>query len=326
MTAPAQITFVSPVYNERNSLHELVDRCRAQVEQVGAEFRMVLVDDGSTDGSREVMRQIAAQQPDVTIIFLRRHFGKSAALSVGFNEVKSGIIVTIDSDLQDQPEELPKLLDALENADLVSGRKVDRQDPMPRRVASRMFNAAVSHFAGQKFHDSNSGFKAVRAEVVPRLALEGDRHRLIMLLARWNGYRVAEVPVRHEPRRFGRSKYGIMRALSGFFDLTSVLIVERFRHRPLHFLGSIGFALFFIGAVVFGWLVVMRLLEETFLTNRPAFYFSILLMILGANFFTSGIIAELHNSRYPLSYDDLILSKQNAAADEAEPCPKRALF
>lgn len=299
------LTFVSPVYNERDTLAELATRCRQQAGALGYAFRMIFVDDGSTDGSREVLEQLASEHEDICALILRRHFGKSAALAAGFAEVKSGTVVMLDSDLQDVPEELPKLLAALnEGADLVSGWKESRQDGSLRSGMSRVFNNAVSRFAGQELRDCNSGFKACRAEVLRDISLEGDRHRLMMLIAKWKGYRVTEVPVQHEPRRFGQSKYGISRAFSGFLDLTAVLLVERFRHRPLHLFGSIGAILFLLGFVACGWICVERLLHISYVTNRPAFYIGILSMMLGANFFTAGMLAELYNSRLPRSYTD----------------------
>jgi glycosyltransferase involved in cell wall biosynthesis len=294
------LTFLSPVWNERETLRELVQRCRAQAEELKLQFRMVLVDDGSTDGSVEVLRDLAVNDPAITVLLLRRHLGKSAALSAGFEEIESGWVLTIDSDLQDVPEELPKLMEGIrEGADLVSGWKKDRCDSPLRRCCSRLFNALASIVAGQTFHDCNSGFKLYRAELLKDLVLDGDRHRLVMLLAKWKGYRVVEVPVRHEPRRHGKSKYGLLRALFLFYDLSTVIMLERFRHRPLHFFGTIGIGTFATGFVAFAWLLVQRLLHERYLTNSPLFFISILLMILGANFFTSGMLAEFHSAHFP---------------------------
>lgn len=294
---PQSLCFLSPVWNERDNLRQLVERCRKQAESLGFPFRMILVDDGSTDGSREVLRELAGENPGVTVLLLRTHRGKSAALSVGFAEAGTDLVATLDSDLQDQPEELPQLLAAVNaGADVASGHRVVRRDPPGKRLGSRLFNLAASLFAGQRLHDSNSGFKLYRYAVLRDLVLDGDRHRFIMVLARWKGFRVVEVPVRHEPRRSGRTKYGPLRGFSGFFDLCAIVMIEKFRHRPLHFFGGIGTAVFLAGLASFAWLVVLRLLHEKYLTNSPLFFVSILLMILGVNFFTTGMLAEFHNA------------------------------
>lgn len=307
VTTTEPVTFLIPVFNERETLEELARRCRAQGATLGLRWQLLFVDDGSTDGSRDVLRRMAEEHDDIRVLFLRMHFGKSAALSAGFAEIETGLVVTLDSDLQDQPEELPHLLEAFHaGADLVSGRKVNRRDPVLKRINSWLFNLLASRFAGQRLYDCNSGFKLYRAELARELILDGDRHRFIMLLARWKGYRVAEVPVRHEARRHGRSKYGPLRGLSGFFDLCSVVMLEKFRHRPIHFFGGIGAALFAVGGVGCVSLLMLRLLNLSYLTNRPIFYLSILFMILGVNFFTTGMLAEFQNASTPRRPQDSV--------------------
>lgn len=305
MTAE-KLTFLSPVYNERDSIRELVDRCRAQAAAMNVPFKMVLVDDGSDDGSRELLREVAQHEPGVTVLFLRAHFGKSAALSAGFTEIQNGWIVTIDSDLQDQPEEVPKLMEAArKGADLVSGHKEIRQDTAGRRYASAIFNRVASAVAGKALQDCNSGLKVYRAEVAHDLAMDGIRHRFVMIMAAWKGYKIVEVPVKHAARKHGTSKYGPFRTLSACFDLCSLVLVERFRSRPLHFFGSLGITVFLAGMAALFYVVLMRILDNTWITNRPVFYVSILLMILGVNFFTTGMLAEffnVHNSRQHRDY------------------------
>lgn len=294
------LTFLAPVYNEKESLRELVERCRRQAAELGFEFRMILVDDASTDGSQQELRTLAREYPEICVLFLRAHFGKSAALAAGFAEADTQWVVTLDSDLQDQPEELPKLIEAArQGADIVSGWKASRQDPLTRRISSRMFNRVASAFAGQRFHDCNSGFKLYRADMARDFVLDGSRHRLVMLLAKWRGCEVAEVQVRHEPRRFGKSKYGPFRAFAGLFDLLGLLLVEKFLNRPLHFFGTAGLLAFLAGGLCIAYLTVMRVLHLGLMTTRPAFYVSILAMILGANCFTTGLLAEFHNAHVP---------------------------
>ncbi len=315
------VTFLIPVYNERETLNELARRCRAQGAALGLRCQLLFVDDGSADGSREVLRGMAEEHSDVRVLFLRAHFGKSAALSAGFAEIESGLVVTLDSDLQDQPEELPRLLEAFHaGADLVSGRKVNRRDPVLKRINSWLFNLLASRFAGQRLYDCNSGFKLYRAELARELILDGDRHRFIMLLARWKGYHVTEVPVRHEARRHGRSKYGPLRGLSGFFDLCSIVMLEKFRHRPIHFFGGIGAALFAIGSIGCTSLLVLRVLNMGYLTNRPLFYISILFMILGVNFFTTGMLAEFQNASTPRRPQDSVGERLGQATSSSDDC------
>lgn len=313
------LTFVAPVYNEHETIEELARRCRQQAEALGLEFRMIFVDDGSTDGSTQTLRSLAAEDPGITVLLLRSHFGKSAALGAAFAEIPSGWVVTIDSDLQDQPEELPKLVGAARaGADVVAGCRVVRNDSLVKRISSKLFNRAVSLVARQDFRDSNSGFKLFRYEVVRDLVLDGDRHRLVMLLAAWKGYHVVEVPVRHESRRCGRSKYGPLRFLSLLFDLCSVILVERFRHRPMHFFGSFGAACFAIGCAACAWLAAWRLLERGYyITNRPLFYVSLLLMILGVNFFNTGMLAELYNAQFGRSPGDYVRERLGRRTDPA---------
>lgn len=313
------VTFLVPVFNERDTLRELAGRVCAQAEALELDWQILFVDDGSTDGSREILRELAAESPEIAVLFLRAHFGKSAALSAGFSAIEAGLVVTLDSDLQDQPEELPKLLEAYRGgADLVSGRKINRQDPLTKRISSRLFNWMASRFAGQRLYDCNSGFKLYRAELARELILDGDRHRYVMLLARWKGYEVVEVPVRHEARRFGHSKYGPLRALSGFFDLCSIVMLEKFRNRPIHFFGSIGAALFSLGLSILFVMLALRALDVTYLTNRPLFYVSIVLVIVGANFFTTGMLAEFYNASSPRRPNDYVRERFGGKSDRKE--------
>ena len=314
------LTFVAPVWNERDTLEELVERCRAQAERMEVGFRMVLADDGSTDGSREKLREIAARDSRVTVLLMRSHLGKSAALGAAFAETRTEWVATLDSDLQDRPEELPKLVEAAgAGADLVTGWRKDRNDGPVKRGSSALYNLAAGWLAGQRLHDANSGLKLLHRRVIEELVLDGSRHRLVAPLARWKGFRLAEVPVRHDARRAGRSKYGPFRAFACFLDIVGVVLVEKFENRPLHFFGSIGAVFFALGALGCGWVLLEKLLGASYVTNRPLFFIGILLMLLGANFFTSGMVAEFTSARGPDRRRDPVRERINAAGDAAGP-------
>ena len=221
------------------------------------------MDDGSTDGTSEVLADLAAAEPEIAVVRLRRNFGKAAALMAGFREARGDAIVTIDGDLQDDPAEIPRLLAELEaGADLVSGWKRDRQDPWSKRAASRVFNGVTSRMSGVRLHDLNCGFKAYRAEVVRSLALTGDQYRYIPVLAANEGFRVSELPVNHRPRAFGRSKYGLERYVRGFLDLLTILFIGRFRQRPMHLFGGVGMLFIAVGVIICAYLAVLRLAGE----------------------------------------------------------------
>jgi glycosyltransferase involved in cell wall biosynthesis len=234
---------------------------------------------------------------------LRRNFGKAAALMAGFREARGDAIVTIDGDLQDDPAEIPRLLAELEaGADLVSGWKRDRQDPLGRRAASRVFNGVTSRMSGVDLHDLNCGFKAYRAEVVESLALTGDQYRYIPVLAAAEGFRVSELPVNHRPRVHGRSKYGLERYLRGFLDLLTILFIGRFRQRPMHLFGGAGMLLIATGVVICAYLAVLRLLGEG-IGGRPLLLLGVLLIVVGVQLFTIGLVSEMIQ-RYHLRPQD----------------------
>ena len=222
---------------------------------------MVFVDDGSTDGSMEVLTRLNAETTNVVVVHLRRNFGKAAALQAGFLEARGDVVVTIDADLQDDPAEIPKLLAKLdEGFDLVSGWKTRRNDPFFRRLFSRWFNWGTAVVSGVRLHDVNCGLKAYRAEVLQGMRLYGELHRFIPVLASYRGFRIAEIPVNHRPRQHGRSRYGPERYLRGFFDLLSVTFMGRYRHRPLHLFGGLGLLMGAVGFIVLLYLTVAQAL------------------------------------------------------------------
>jgi glycosyltransferase involved in cell wall biosynthesis len=288
------ISVVVPVYNEERSVELLFDEIRAALEPLGREWETVFVDDGSTDGSFAALTRLHAREPaHVRVVRLRRNFGKSAALAAGFRQSRGDVVVTIDADGQDDPAEIPRLLAKLdEGFDLVSGWKTRRRDRWTRRALSRVFNAVTGRISGVRLHDMNCGLKAYRAEVVRGLALYGELHRFVPVLAHYRGFRIAELPVNHRPREHGRSRYGLERYLRGFFDLITVTFMGRYRYRPLHLFGGLGLFLAAIGFAVCAYLSVLWFAGHA-IGHRPLLTLGVLLLVVGVQFLSLGLIGEL---------------------------------
>ena len=297
------LSVVVPVRNEERSVALLYDELAAALDPLGEAWEAVFVDDGSTDGSFSALTRLHAATTNVRVVRLRRNFGKAAALMAGFDQAQGDTIVTIDGDLQDDPSEIPRLLAKLEEGfDLVSGWKTRRRDPLMRRVLSRLFNAVTSRFSGVRLHDMNCGLKAYRAEVVHGLRLYGELHRFVPVLAHYRGYRIAELPVNHRPREHGRSRYGPERYLRGFLDLLTVSFIGRYRHRPLHLFGGLGLALGAIGLGILVYLTILKLGGHA-IGGRPLLTLGVLLVVVGLQFFSLGLISEMitshHEERVP---------------------------
>ncbi|HET7034543.1 MAG TPA: glycosyltransferase family 2 protein [Thermomicrobiaceae bacterium] len=287
------LSLVVPVHDEVDSLPALYTELVETITPLGLDWELIFVDDGSRDGSVRVLRDLYEVDPRVQLIELRRNFGKSAALAAGFAAARGEAVVTLDSDLQDVPAEIPRLLAELEaGADLVSGWKFPRHDPLGKRLPSSFFNLVVRLTTGVGLHDFNCGLKAYRAEVLEEVQVYGELHRYIPVLAHFRGFRVAEVKVSHRPRRYGRSKFGRGRFARGFFDLLTVLFLTQFTRRPLHFFGWFG-----LGALLIGFLINAYLATEWFLGqpigHRPLLTLGVLLMIVGAQFMLFGLLAEM---------------------------------
>jgi len=304
------VSVVIPLKNEVDTLRELFGKVRDVFLSIGRKFEIIFVDDGSTDGSLRTLTEMHAEFPDIVrVISLRRNKGKAAALSAGFDLAEGGIVLTMDADLQDDPEEIPRFLDALaDGADMVSGWKKHRRDPWYRVGASRFFNWVVSVAAGLKLHDYNCGFKAYRREVVDEIALYGELHRYIPFIANSRGFIVTEIVVKHHPRKSGKSRYGWQRYFRGFFDLFTVVMLTRFGRKPLHVFGSIGILLF-----LFGLLINLRLTWAWFhghsIGDRPLLILGVLLMVVGIQTFTSGLLGEMINSLRPPDSGDRPIRK-----------------
>ncbi len=292
------ISVVVPLLNEEGSLEELYRQIADALEPRSEPFEVVFVDDGSTDGSMSVLARLHDELPNVVVIHLRRNFGKAAALQAGFLEARGEVVVTIDADLQDDPAEIPQLLAKLdEGFDLVSGWKTRRNDPFLRRAFSRVFNWTTGVISGVHLHDVNCGLKAYRAEVLHDMRLYGELHRFIPVLASYQGYRIAEVSVNHRPRQHGRSRYGPERYLRGFFDLLSVTFMGRYRYRPLHLFGGIGMLMGAIGFIVLTYLTVIWFWGAG-IGTRPLLTLGVLLMVVGIQFVSLGLISELITSQH----------------------------
>jgi glycosyltransferase involved in cell wall biosynthesis len=288
------LSVVVPLYNEAESLRELHREIHSACERLRLRFEAIYVDDGSTDGSFEVLESIHRADPRAKAIQLRRNLGKAQALAAGFREALGSVVVTLDADLQDDPAEIPSLLAKLgEGYDLVSGWKKTRRDPLSKRLPSKLYNRTTALLTGLKLHDFNCGLKAYRRDVVKTLKVYGELHRYIPALAKWEGFRVAEIAVHHRSRRYGKTKYGLSRYLYGLLDLITVLFLGRFTKRPLHLFGSIGLVFALTGGAVTLWLVVLRITHRIFLSNRPLLFIGIVLLILGIQFVSIGLLGEM---------------------------------
>jgi glycosyltransferase involved in cell wall biosynthesis len=304
------LSVVVPVYNEERSVELLFDEIRASLEPLGHEWEVVFVDDGSTDGSFSALTRLHARAANVRVVRLRRNFGKSAALAAGFRQAEGDVIVTLDADGQDDPAEIPRLLAKLdEGFDLVSGWKTRRRDPWRRRVVSRIFNVVTGWISGVRLHDMNCGLKAYRAEVVRGLALYGELHRFLPVLAHERGFRVTELPVNHRPREHGRSRYGVERYLRGFFDLITVTFMGRYRHRPLHLFGGLGLLFGAVGFLLCAYLTVLWLTGHA-IGHRPLLTLAVLLVVVGMQFLSLGLIGEMITTHH---------EERTASQDRVEP-------
>jgi glycosyltransferase involved in cell wall biosynthesis len=288
-----EISIVIPLYNEEQSLRELYDKIRNGLNRIGR-YEIIFVDDGSTDGSMRVLHDLRNRDRRVKIIRFRRNYGKSAAVSVGFAKAEGEIIITMDADLQDDPNEIPNLINEIKKGyDLVSGWKKKRFDPLSKTIPSRFFNFITSIITRIKIHDFNCGLKAYRKEVAKEVEIYGELHRYIPVLAHWLGYKIGEIPVQHHGRKYGKTKFGIGRFWKGFLDLLTVIFTTRYMQRPLHLFGFWGLAFFLIGFVVDLYLVYLKFSEGMALSNRPLFVGGVLLIIVGIQFISIGLIGEL---------------------------------
>jgi glycosyltransferase involved in cell wall biosynthesis len=302
------ISVVIPLYNEEESLEELAGWIERIMQKNSYTYELIFVDDGSTDKSWEIIENLSAGNESVKALRFRRNYGKSAALYSGFGVARGEVIITMDADLQDDPDEIPELYEMIKKQgfDLVSGWKKDRKDPPGKKIPSRFFNLTARVVTGIRLHDFNCGLKAYRKEVVKRIEVYGEMHRYIPILVKNAGYtRIGEKVVKHRKRQYGVTKFGIERFINGFLDLMSLSFVSRFGKRPMHFFGGLGTLVFILGFMSAAYLGIMKLLllrggiRTPLLTDSPYFYLSIAAMIIGTLLFLAGFLGEMISRNSP---------------------------
>jgi glycosyltransferase involved in cell wall biosynthesis len=297
------ISIVIPLYNEVESLYELTQWINTVMEVNKFTYEVIMVDDGSNDGSWELIKNLHENNPVVKGIKFRRNYGKSAALNTGFEAAQGNVVITMDADMQDSPDEVPELYRRIieEKYDLVSGWKAKRYDPLSKTIPTKLYNAATRKMSGiNNLHDFNCGLKAYRKEVVKNIEVYGEMHRYIPVIVKWAGFvKIGEQIVEHRPRKYGKTKFGMSRFITGLLDLLSIFFVGKFGKRPMHFFGSMGVLSFFIGTVITIWMIVDKLIAiskgEHYrdVTSQPLFYLALVAVILGSQLFLTGFVAEL---------------------------------
>ncbi len=305
------ISVVIPLYNEVESIGELSQWISRVMLENEFSYEIIFVDDGSRDGSWDEVQRLSAENQNIKGIRFQRNYGKSAGLSQGFRYAQGDVVITMDADLQDSPDEISDLYHKVmdEGFDLVSGWKKKRHDPFIKRRTSKFFNWATRVVSRIKLHDFNCGLKAYKNEVVKSVEVYGEMHRYIPVMAKWAGFtNIGEQVVHHYPRKYGKTKFGLERFINGFLDLLSITFVSRFGRRPMHFFGLWGSVLFFIGFLIAGYLAYEKIFNEVYkMTERPLFYLGLVAMIVGAQMFLAGFIGELI-SRTSINKNDYIIA------------------
>jgi glycosyltransferase involved in cell wall biosynthesis len=306
MNEVLDISIVIPLFNEEESLPELSEWIGKVMLQHNYSYEVIFVDDGSTDGSWNIIEQLTIANPAIKGIKFRRNYGKSAGLNVGFEAAKGNVVFTMDADLQDSPDELPEMYNMIVNDkfDLVSGWKKKRYDPISKTIPTKLFNWATRKMSGiNNLHDFNCGLKAYRKEVIKTIEVYGEMHRYIPVLAKWAGFsKITEKPVQHQERKYGVTKFGLERFINGFLDLLSITFIARFGKRPMHLFGTLGTIMFFIGFLISFWLGINKLFIDTsarLIADRAEFYLALTSMILGSLLFVSGFLGELISRNSP---------------------------
>jgi len=319
------VAIVVPVYNERDSVAILAEELSAVADSCGLAIEVLFVDDGSDDGTWDEIKAVCERDERFRGIRFRRNFGKAAALAAGFDNVEADVVFQMDGDLQDDPAEIPNFLKKLEEGyDLVNGWKRKRRDPWHKVWPSRVFNWMVSTVTGLKLHDHNCGFKCYRSYVLKDIRLYGELHRFIPVMAHSRGYSIGELPVHHRPRRFGRSKYGIRRFISGLLDLLTVTFLIGYGHRPLHFLGTVGLMGFCLGLAGLGYLAMHWALHMSGVSgfgpigHRPLLIYSLGALLLGFHMLAMGVLAELFIATSARDRDVYNIAERTDRAEHAE--------
>ena len=293
------ISVVISLLNEEESLPELCTWIVKVCNENKFSYEIIMIDDGSTDNSWSVIESLSAENKNIKGIKFIKNYGKSAAIYEGFAAAEGEVVITMDADLQDDPAEIPNLIKKMnEGYDLISGWKKVRHDPISKTLPSKLFNFVTSKLTGIKIHDFNCGLKAYRREVIEDIDVYGEMHRYLPVLAKWEGYKISEIPVKHHPRKFGITKFGLNRFFHGFFDLFTVLFLTRYKKTPLYIFGMLGFTMSFLGFLVEGYLTILKLMGQGGISQRPLFFFGILLLIVGIQLFSLGLLAEMISAHF----------------------------
>jgi glycosyltransferase involved in cell wall biosynthesis len=291
------ISVVIPLFNEEESLPELVAWVERVMQENQFSYEVLFVDDGSRDGSWKIIEGLSLKNPNLKGIKFRRNYGKAAALNVGFANASGEVVITMDADMQDSPDEIPGLYEMVKAGgfDLVSGWKKKRYDPLSKTIPTKFYNWTTRRMSGIKLHDFNCGLKAYRNDVVKSIEVYGEMHRYIPVIAKWAGFnRIGEKVVVHRKRKYGKTKYGLDRFLKGYLDLLTINFTARFGKRPMHFFGLWGSVVFLAGFIIAGCLAYAKFFYQAFkMTERPLFYFGLLAMILGTQLFVAGFLGEM---------------------------------
>lgn len=303
------ISIVIPLYNEEESLPELINWIDEVMRKHIFSYETILVDDGSTDTSWQVITDLKKRFSSIKGIKFRRNYGKSAALNVGFEAAQGEVVITMDADLQDSPDEIPELYRKIkeEGYDIVSGWKKKRYDPITKTIPTKLFNAATRKMSGIKLNDFNCGLKAYRKDVVKTIEVYGEMHRYIPVIAKWAGFtKIGEQVVEHRARKYGITKFGLSRFINGFLDLLSIFFVGKFGKRPMHFFGSLGVLSFILGTLMAFWIIGEKLYYIAIhspykreITDQPLFYIALVAILLGSQLFLTGFVAELVTRNAP---------------------------
>jgi glycosyltransferase involved in cell wall biosynthesis len=314
------ISVVIPVYNEADSLEPLYGKLSEVLTGLNRSFEIVFIDDGSDDGSAKVLELLRQRDGRVGVISFRRNFGKSAALDAGFAACRGELVFTMDADLQDDPEEMPSMVEKLEQEgyDLVSGWKADRQDPLGKTLPSKLFNLVTSVASGLRLHDFNCGFKLYRGIVARGLKVYGELHRYLPALAHWQGYRVTEIKVRHHKRKFGRSKFGAGRLIKGYLDLITVVFLNRYTRSPLHFFGTLGSLLCAAGFAIGLYFVGYWVVHQNIGGRVPLLLFAIFLMLTGVQLISTGLLGEMLTSSLHYEREPAYLVREQNLPEEPQ--------
>ncbi len=301
------LSVVIPLFNEEESIEELVNWIIKVVQKESLKYEIILIDDGSTDNSWAIIKQLRSELSQIVGVKFRRNYGKSAALNTGFEYAKGDVVITLDADLQDSPEEIPTLYKMIndQKLDLVSGWKKKRYDPITKTIPSKFFNWMTKIISGIKLNDFNSGIKAYSNDLIKNIEVYGEMHRYIPVIAKAAGFvKITEKVVEHHPRKFGKTKYGLERIMRGFLDLLSITFIGKFAKRPMHFFGSIGSVLGLFGFIMLAYLTIEKIFYSTSgIANRPLFYLGILMIIVGVQLFIVGFLAELLSRNSPSRND-----------------------